>query len=125
MVLCTPIALLVAYYISSQSHWDLKLTNGSWGAAGALLVTSFKLMMRSLQEAQSATDVADTKIFNEQIKLLATTINYVALGLFAGALLQPLTVESSGYGLLNFVLLLLGVYIHSVSQQVLFLMKRE
>jgi hypothetical protein len=86
--------------------------------SGSVLWPSSIELMKRLREAEFS-NVDDARIFNEQVKMLASSLNFVALGLFAAALLKPVSEGSLHFGAYNVVVCIGAIYLHSLAQRIL------
>lgn len=94
-----------------------------WGLTGAIAGIVYLAILRKI-EGLRFTDSLEIKIHNEQVKLLATTANAVAIGLLAVALIQPLTGKLE-ISLMTAVWLALAIVTHSFAQKLLSFMQND
>jgi hypothetical protein len=119
-ILLAPLGLFLAYFFKDHppsildSHrWE----DGLWGASGSLAYVAIKGMMYSLKEAQTKTPL-EAKIFNEQLKLMATSLNAIALAFLAIAFVQP-AANNLEFNLKDGALFVFGLFLHTRTYKIL------
>ncbi|MEO6607590.1 MAG: hypothetical protein ABIN69_03880 [Aestuariivirga sp.] len=121
-----PVGFLIAYFLKghnpsfiSQESWD----DGLLGGCGATFGLSLTGIMQNLREAIVSTAL-EAKIFNEQIKLMATSLNAMALAILIFSVVQPI-VNRLQFEWRDAFLFLMGIFIHTRSYAVLGCMKAD
>ena len=125
-ILVAPIALLMTYFLGA--HPPSFLDGKTWGTclsvvSGLAIYWALKGVMNALRVTTVAT-THEAKTFNEQVKLMATTVNAVALAFLVIALVQP-TSYNSAFELNSGLLLLFGLFLHTRTYKILECMKAD
>jgi hypothetical protein len=122
-----PLSLCIALIV--ESYVPLNGFGGSpraavWGLAGACCCLAFAEMYGRLL-AISEARAYEPRVFNEKVKLLATTINIVAMGGVAAAVIDPFIGAHSFDWLRSAFLFFAAMFTHIGAQRVLSLMMPE
>ena len=96
---------------------------GIWGLAGAITLGVYRTIMQKIQRAHFGSSLA-IKNHNEQVKLLATTTNAMAIGLLVLALIEPLK-GNLRVSLATAFWLVMAIIVHSFAQKLLSFIQDE
>ncbi|KFC67689.1 hypothetical protein FF80_02085 [Devosia sp. LC5] len=122
-----PVLISMAFWlqgsISAESLLGGSPVAGLWGLVGASSGIAFRAVHRGIAVLAERAE-SHAKRLNEKIKLLAATVNVIALGCAAAAVVEPLR-SGGGFSPLVVVLLLVATYAHIGAQRFLSLMIKE
>lgn len=126
LLLIIPVFLVFASIV--DDYLPRELLGGSpqmgiWGLAAAVTLGVYRTIMQKMQSAHFGSLLA-IKIHNEQVKLLATTTNAVAIGLLVIALIEPIK-GNLHVSLTTAFWLVMAILVHSFAQKILSFIQDE
>ena len=121
-----PGGFIFAYLLAS--HNPACLDQKSWQTILASMTScttwwALTGVMRNLRNA-TLNNSLEVKIFNEQVKLMATSLNALALAILVFGIAQPV-INQQPFQIWNGVLLLIGIFVHTRSYLILACMKAD
>ena len=124
LLILPPLLCMMAYLLGDHPIWLEAETwrNGLWGIAGSVTGLIWIRIPGFLREAKIL--AKEIRIFNDQVRLMANSLNAIALGIVAFTFVQPL-VAGLKFEPKHGILLIFGVFLHIQSYRVLECSKAE
>lgn len=119
-------AFIVFLGLKEHYHWAGRWVDGAYGGFGALLMQLFRETSKSISKYVPVNKL-DAKIANERIKLLATTVNALALAVGAIGVLGPMITTGDGpfTNPVRVIAIVLAFWMHLSASQMLKNLKDE